>query len=142
MQSFQGVIARDSAKRVLVASRDPNTRQAAWGWASFVREGSLNPWVLEDGVLVSRATPERPGEVEFVLEPGFEDTILDVLHRIDDINIDGPIMDDEIRRLAGQSVLTFPRFSNSPYQFVDGEGQEKRGENRRGGASQSLHLRR
>ncbi len=101
MQSFQGVIARDSAKRVLVASRDPNTRQAAWGWASFVRDGSLDPWVLEDGVLVSRATPERPGEVEFVLEPGFEDTILDVLHRIDDINIDGPIMDDEFDALLG-----------------------------------------
>jgi hypothetical protein len=103
MRTFSGKILRDGAKRVLLSSRDPRTATAAQNWASFVREGSFDPWVLEDGVLVSRPLPGRRGEVEFALEPGFEDTILDVVHRIDDINIDGPIPDDEFGVLL-QSV--------------------------------------
>jgi hypothetical protein len=38
-------------------------------------------------------------EIEFEFEPGFEDAILDVIHRLDDINLDGPIDDAEFQTL-------------------------------------------
>jgi hypothetical protein len=104
MRVLDRAITRESAHRVLDRSRDPATRDAAWAWASLVRDGSLDPWILEDGFLVSRPTHPGQPDVEFTLEAGSEDAILDVIHRIDDINIDGPIATDEyVGLVAGLS---------------------------------------
>ncbi len=92
-------ITRPVVRRVLLQSLDPATSKNAQSWAGLVFDGSLDEWTVEDGFLVSYPNPPGREEIEFTFEPGWEDPILEVLRRIDDINIDGTIAADELDRL-------------------------------------------
>lgn len=99
MQFTRSPIDREAAKRALLSSRDPETSNDAWRWGTLVREGDIRPWVQDDRGIWSMPGQVAADEIEFELEAGFEDVILDIVHRLDDINLDGPIDDPELRRL-------------------------------------------
>lgn len=99
MQSDRSPINREAAERALLASRDPRTSNDAWRWGTLVREGNIGPWVQDDRGIWWLPGQAGAVEIDFEFEPGFEDAILDVVHRLDDINLDGPIDDSELEAL-------------------------------------------
>ena len=99
MQNTPSPIDREAAKRALLASRDPERFNDAWRWGTLVREGDIGPWVQEDEGIWVMPGQAAALEIEFAFEPGFQDAILDVVHRLDDINLDGPIDEEELEVL-------------------------------------------